>query len=98
MTDYAITLYVTGSSIAGAQAVANIRAICDAALPDGYRLKVIDVLGDPQAADDAHIVATPTLIRTAPPPQRRVIGDLSDFVKVRSILDLAPPTTSESAP
>jgi circadian clock protein KaiB len=42
----------------------------------------VDVLEDPQRAEDEKILATPTLIKQLPPPLRRVIGDLSDKDKV----------------
>ena len=47
-----------------------------------YQLEIIDVLEQPQVAEDDKILATPTLIKQLPPPLRRVIGDLSDKTKV----------------
>ncbi len=49
---------------------------------------MIDVLANPQLAEDDKILATPTLIKALPPPLRRVIGDLSDNEKVLLGLDL----------
>jgi circadian clock protein KaiB len=51
---------------------------------------VIDVLDDPQVAEDERILATPTLIKRLPPPLRRVIGDLSDKHKVLLGLEVRP--------
>ena len=42
-----------------------------------YALKVIDVLKNPQLAEEDKILATPTLSKILPPPVRRIIGDLS---------------------
>ena len=42
----------------------------------------------PQAAEDDKVIATPTLIRVAPGPPRRVLGDLSDARRVLSALGL----------
>lgn len=53
---------------------------------------MIDVLENPQLAEDDRILATPTLIKALPPPLRRVIGDLSDNDKVLLGLDLKPAT------
>jgi circadian clock protein KaiB len=53
-------------------------------------LAVIDVLEQPQAAEEEKILATPTLVKELPPPARRVIGDLSDTEKVFLGLDLVP--------
>jgi len=40
------------------------------------------VLEFPEMAENERILATPTLIKSLPPPLRRVIGDLSDKEKV----------------
>lgn len=53
-----------------------------------YALKVIDVLKNPQLAEEDKILATPTLTKVLPPPLRKIIGDLSDREKVLVGLDL----------
>ena len=53
-----------------------------------YALKVIDVLKNPQLAEEDKILATPTLAKILPPPVRKIIGDLSDREKVLIGLDL----------
>ena len=53
-----------------------------------YALKVIDVLKNPQLAEEDKILATPTLSKILPPPVRRIIGDLSDRERVLIGLDL----------
>ncbi len=63
---------------------------------------IIDVLEQPQLAEDDRILATPTLIKQLPPPLRRVIGDLSDSEKVLLGLGLEqrqapPPSQSRTA-
>jgi circadian clock protein KaiB len=77
-----LKLYVTGTSPRAELAVANLRRICDQELRGEYELQIIDVLEQPQLAEDEKILATPTLIKQLPPPLRRVIGDLSDKDKV----------------
>lgn len=79
---YLLKLYVTGTSPRTEMAVANLRRLCEHELKGEYELEIIDVLEHPQAAEDARILATPTLIKQLPPPLRRVIGDLSDKDKV----------------
>lgn len=39
---------------------------------------VIDVLQNPEKAEEDRIMATPTLLKESPPPVRRILGDLSD--------------------
>lgn len=77
-----LKLYVTGQSPRSEQAIANLRRICEAELQGRYEMSIVDVLKEPEVADQEMIVATPTLIRSSPPPVRRIIGDLSDTAQV----------------
>ena len=87
-TKYILRLYVSGSTLKSALAVGNIKRICEQHLKNRYDLEVIDVYQQPNLARDEQIVAVPTLIKRAPPPLRRLIGDLSDLRKVLFGLDL----------
>jgi len=98
LTTYLLKLYVTGSSPRAETAVANLRRICEQELRGRYELQIIDVLKEPQLAEDEKILATPTLIKQLPPPLRRVIGDLSDTGKVLLGLEVRPTTALESDP
>jgi circadian clock protein KaiB len=93
-------LFVTGKTPRASAAVANLRRICDEDLGGRYELEVIDVLEQPEAAEAARVLATPTLIKMLPPPLRRIIGDLSDRDKVLLGLELharSDPRTGDSA-
>lgn len=90
MSNYLLKLYVTGKTPRAEKAIANLRRICEEDLRGQYELQIIDVLENPQLAEDAKILATPTLIKRLPPPLRRVIGDLSDKEKVLLGLDVWP--------
>ena len=90
LSNYLLRLYVTGTSPRTGIAVANLRRICQEELEGRYELEIIDVLENPQAAEDEKILATPTLIKQLPPPLRRVIGDLSDKDKVLLGLEVYP--------
>lgn len=78
MSKYALRLYITGQTPRSLRAIENLRRICEEELGGDYELKIIDVLEQPQMANEDKILATPTLIRLLPPPTRRIIGDLSD--------------------
>ena len=56
---------------------------------------MIDVLKNPQLAEEDKILATPTLAKILPPPVRRIIGDLSDRERVLIGLDLLYEELSE---
>jgi circadian clock protein KaiB len=82
MSKYLLKLYITGTNPRTEKAVENLRRICEAELAGKYTLEIIDVLENPEAAEQDRILATPTLIKQLPPPLRRVIGDLTDKEKV----------------
>ena len=93
-----LRLFVTGTSPRAEIAVGNLRRICEQELRGQYELQVIDVLEQPQLAEDEKILATPTLIKQLPPPLRRVIGDLSDKDKVLLGLEVRPAADTDSKP
>lgn len=88
MDDYLLKLYIAGNTIRSVRAIANLRQLCKAALGDQCTIEIVDVLKQPELAEQQKIIATPTLVRQLPLPVRRVIGDLSDEDKVRIALDL----------
>jgi circadian clock protein KaiB len=49
---------------------------------------VIDLSRAPQEAARHQIIAAPTLVREAPLPERRFIGDMSDAGKLLAGLDI----------
>lgn len=97
MANTILKLYVTGQSSRTAQAVACLLQICQAQPTGECKTTVIDVLDQPQLAEDERIIATPTLVRESPLPKRRIIGDLSDMEKVMKALDLRPVAKQESS-
>jgi circadian clock protein KaiB len=88
VNNYVLKLYVTGRTSRTKRAIDNLARICEERLGDDYEIVVIDILEEPQAAEDESIIATPTLIKHMPPPRRRIIGDLSDTETVLFGLDL----------
>ena len=97
LSKYVLTLYVTGNSPRTKVAIDNLNRICSQELDGRYELEIIDVLENPQRAEDERILATPTLIKQLPPPLRRVIGDLSDKEKVLLGLEVRPGTNGPKA-
>jgi circadian clock protein KaiB len=62
--------------------------ICDQELSNQYELKIIDVLEQPDVAENEKIMVTPTLIKQLPPPLQRIIGDMSKTELVLLGLDI----------
>lgn len=85
---YALKLYITGHTPRSLRAIENLRRICEQEFKGEYEIKIIDVLEQPQMADEDKILATPTLIKSLPLPSRRIIGDLSDTTNVLMGLDI----------
>lgn len=90
MEKFHLKLYVTGKTPRSENAIRNLRQLCDEHLAGKYEIDIIDILEQPQLAEDDRILATPTLIKDLPPPLRRLIGDLSEKEKVLIGLDLCP--------
>ena len=84
---YVLKLYVTGETPRSQTVLKNLKEILDEDYKGVYSLKVIDVIKQPQLAEEDKILATPTLIKILPPPVARIIGDLSDKEKVLLGLD-----------
>lgn len=93
---YNLRLYVAGQTPKSLAAIANLKAICEDHLSGHYSIEVIDLTVTPQLAAGDQIVALPTLVRTLPPPLKRVIGDLSNTEKVLVGLDIRPRLVSTS--
>jgi circadian clock protein KaiB len=87
-TLYVLRLYIAGNSPRSAQAVANIREICESRLKGRYQLEVIDIYQQAALAKGEQIIAVPTLIKSLPHPLKRIIGDLSKTEKVIFGLDI----------
>ncbi|MDJ0697252.1 MAG: circadian clock protein KaiB [Mastigocoleus sp. MO_167.B18] len=85
---YVLKLYVAGNTPNSVRALKTLKNILEQEFNGFYALKVIDVLKNPQLAEEDKILATPTLSKILPPPVRKIIGDLSDRERVLIGLDL----------
>lgn len=84
-----LRLYVAGQTPRSIAALANLRQVCEERVPGIYKIEVIDLLKKPQLASGDQILAVPTLVRSLPPPIRKIIGDLSNKEKLLIGLDIA---------
>ena len=83
-------LYVAGQTPRSITALANLRRLCDTHLAGRHRIEVIDLARSPERGRTDQIIALPTLVRTSPPPAKRLIGDLSNTALVIKSIDLPP--------
>jgi circadian clock protein KaiB len=89
LVTYVLQLYVCGMSPRSTDAIRNISSICEEFLPGRYALQVIDLYDDPVRAQADRLVAIPTLVRQLPLPVRRAVGDLSNRLRILTMLELA---------
>lgn len=87
-----LKLFVAGDSQRAREAAANLARACADLLDGMARIETVDILQDPGAADEFRVLTTPTVVRVAPMPRRRVTGDLRDVNQVLSALALTPST------
>lgn len=85
---YILKLYIIEGSSNSIRAVRNLGKIGKNLIEDQCVTEIIDVAKSQKLAIDEGIVAVPTLIRSLPPPSRKVVGDLSNTEKVILGLDL----------
>lgn len=85
---YILRLYVTGRTPSSLRAIARVREVCEEFLPGRYQLQVVDIYQQPALAGGDHITAAPTLVRRAPGPLRKLIGNLSDRERILAGLEL----------
>lgn len=83
-----LRLYVAGRTPRAATAFANLKRICEKHLAGCYEIEVVDLLENPKLAAGDQILAVPTLVRKLPPPMKKIIGDLSNELRVLVGLDL----------
>jgi diguanylate cyclase (GGDEF)-like protein len=93
-----LVLFVNGASQRSARAISEARALCDLDPLGPVHLAVADVQRDTELAVQYRVLASPTLVRTAPLPVRMVVGDLSDTGRVLAALGMTPGDSGPDAP
>ena len=83
------TLYVAGPSRTASNALANLEQLCQQHLPGQYRIEIVDLRAHPALAAEHGVVALPMVVREAPVPIRKVVGDLSNVEVTLRVLQLA---------
>jgi circadian clock protein KaiB len=90
---YHFRLYVAGQTPKSVAAIENLTLLCNTHLPGRHKIEVLDLAKNPELAAVDQIMAIPTLVRSLPPPLKRVIGTLSDPEKFLIGLDYSRPAT-----
>ena len=90
-TIHVFRLYVVGRAPNSVQAINNLREICKTYLDGCHEIELIDIFEEPLRAVEDGVLATPTLVRVSPPPEVKIIGNLSERKKVLAMLGLEEP-------
>ena len=85
---FTFRLYVADETSNSAQAIANLRAICNRHLPDKHSIELLDVVKEPDRAMEDRIFLTPTLVKLGPGPVEKIVGTLSQTALVLQMLGL----------
>ncbi len=75
---YKFILYISGQTPRSEKTVVDLKRLFEAKLKCQYSLEVIDVMESPQSTRKYDIIATPTLVKASPPPEKRFIGDFGE--------------------
>jgi len=86
---YLLRLFVAGDESNSKQGRENLLKICEEHLKGKYKIEVVDVLEDFEAALKNNILLTPALVVVSASPPVKVYGNLSDTQKVLSALGLS---------
>ena len=84
-----LKLYLANHSPQTRDRIHRLRGLLDDLVGKKYHLDVVDILDNPSEAVTDDVIATPTLIRQRPEPERRVVGDLSNWEMIRKGLSLS---------
>jgi len=83
-----LRLYIAGNSASSRRAQQNLERLRACLGTHGWDVETIDVLDRPELAEGARIIATPTLSYEDAARTRRIVGDLSDTVRVLEFLGI----------
>jgi circadian clock protein KaiB len=73
-----LRLYVAGSAPNSLRAIESLKAACEEQFAGCHEVEIVDLLQHPRRGLADGIIVTPTLLKLAPKPQQRLIGNLGD--------------------
>jgi circadian clock protein KaiB len=68
--------------------VKAVKTILEGEFSGKYQLEIIDVYKNIERAQQAHIIATPILIKKSPQPQQAIVGNITSRAKIVGGLNL----------
>lgn len=89
VSELVLRLYIAGKSSTSQRALRNAAKL-QQLVEWPCRIEIIDVLTQPELAEQAGILATPTLAYEGAERPRRIVGDLNDMKRVLQFLGIQP--------
>ncbi len=81
-----LKLFLAGMPSKSVPSEAGIREMLDRILSIPYDLSIVDVFENPQLAEVADILVTPTLVVRSRGIERRLVGDLTDLSRLQLVI------------
>jgi len=87
--DLSLRLFVAGDSPESAVAIGNLKALFQDDDDSRVEIEIVDVQREPARAARDGIMATPTLLKVAPSPGFRILGNLKNRDALLALLGRA---------
>lgn len=88
MERYKFKLFIIKGNPASNSLVERVENLLKDNLKTNYLIEIIDILENPDLAIQSKVIASPTLIKELPLPQKRLIGHCNDNDKIMTALSL----------
>ena len=88
MAELLLRLYIAGNSASSRRAEQNLHNLRTSLNSEAWNVEIIDVLREPELAEQAGVIATPTLSFEHSGRPRRIIGDLGDKKRILEFLGI----------
>ena len=98
MAEFVLRLYIAGNSASSRRARQNLHDLRISLDSEAWGVEIIDVLKNPELAEQAGIIATPTLSYEHLGRPRRIVGDLGDSKRILEFLGISPERTPHDGP
>jgi circadian clock protein KaiB len=86
-TIFKFRLYMAGDAPNSAQAIVNLKLFCEKHLKNRHQIEEVDVMRDPSRSLADGILLTPMVVRIAPQPIRKIVGNLSEQKPLLQLLE-----------
>ena len=86
-----LRLFVTGDSADSATAIANLKGLFPNGASSPVEIEIVDVQREPARAARDWVIVTPTLLKLAPSPPCRILGNLKNRDALLRLLGIEPP-------